>query len=211
MLISFLELFPKYNIKCTGLLHCGANTCQEAEMYNMLNIPEVLWIEALDKQFRIGKEYISKYANQTIIRACLSDVDVEIVTFHVSNNEAQSSSYLELGEHKILHPTVHYVEDIEMTTITVDSLFRLLERDIKHINFLNLDLQGAELKCLKGATKLLKQIDYIYTEVNSRETYIGCPVIEDLDNFLSDFKRVETSELVGGLWGDALYIRKTLL
>lgn len=211
MLIPFTELFPKYNIKCTGILQCGANTCQEAEMYNQLQIPEVLWVEAIDSVFRKGKEHIAKYPNQTIIRACLSDKSGEIVTFHVSNNEAQSSSFLELGEHLRLHPEVHYVEDIEMETITVDALFNLLERNIKHINFLNLDLQGSELLCLKGATKLLKQIDYIYTEVNKIEVYKNCALVTELDEFLSDFTRVETGTWVGEGWTDALYIRKTLL
>lgn len=211
MMIDFKYLFEKYNIKCTGIAHFGANQCQEAEMYNQLGIPEVLWVEALPDVFERGKEHISQYPNQTILKACLGETDNDIVIFHVSNNEAQSSSYLELGEHLRLHPEVHYVQDIEMKTITVDSLFNLLERPDNHINFINADLQGAELLMLKGATNFLKHVDYIYTEVNAGETYIGCPLISDLDNFLVDFERVETSELVGGFWGDSLFIRRNLL
>ena len=208
MLIDFRHLFQRHNINCTGILHIGASTGQEREIYAELNIPEVLWIEAIPNVFEQLKENLSPYVNQIAIKACLGDVDGEEVTFHVSNNEAQSSSYLELGVHKSLHPEVHYIEDIPMETIRLDSLFLFLERDIKHINFINIDVQGAELKVLKGAGKILNQIDYIYVEVNAAETYVGCPLISDLDEFLSDFDRVETSELVGGIWGDALYIRK---
>lgn len=46
------------------------------------------------------------------------------------------------------------------------------------------------------------------TEVNRKELYKMCPMIEDIDSFLLDFdlKRVET-DWIGGTWGDALYIR----
>lgn len=208
MIIDFRGLFERHNIHCTGMLHIGASSGQEREIYAELNIPEVLWIEAIPNVFDKLKENLIPYPNQTAIKCCLGDVDGEKVVFHVSNNEGQSSSYLELGVHATLHPEVHYVEDLPMKTIRLDSLFLMLERDIKHINFLNIDVQGAELKVLKGAGNILNQIDYIYAEVNAAETYIGCPLISDLDEFLSDFERVETSELVGGVWGDALYIRK---
>ena len=79
------------------------------------------------------------------------------------------------------------------------------------INFLNADVQGAELKVLKGLGKYLNQIDYLILEVNAKETYIGCSLIGELDDFLSDYKRVETGQLVGGCWSDALYIKKSLL
>lgn len=208
MLIDFRGLFERHNINCNGILHIGASTGQERYIYEELNITEVLWIEAIPNVFEQLKYNLIPYPNQIAVNACLGDVDGEKVIFHVSNNEAQSSSYLELGVHKTLHPEVHYIEDMPMELIRLDTLFLLLERNIKHINFINIDVQGAELKVLKGAGKILNQIEYIYVEVNAAETYVGCPLIYDLDEFLSDFERVETSELVGGVWGDALYIRK---
>ncbi len=39
-----------------------------------------------------------------------------------------------------------------------------------HFNFLNLDIQGAELKALKSMGDYLNNVDYIYTEVNSDYT-----------------------------------------
>lgn len=46
-------------------------------------------------------------------------------------------------------------------------------------------------------------------EVNKDSVYEGNMLIDDVDNLLTDFQRVET-EWVGD-WGDAWYIRKTLL
>jgi hypothetical protein len=48
-------------------------------------------------------------------------------------------------------------------------------------------------------------------EVNKKETYKGCALVQDIDNYLfDDFKRVETAEWVGDSWSDAFYVRKNL-
>jgi hypothetical protein len=77
-------------------------------------------------------------------------------------------------------------------------------------NFINLDIQGAELKALKGMEEYLHQIDYIYTEVNSDYVYEGCALIGEIDEYLQKFGliRVETKWCGDYKWGDALYIRQ---
>jgi hypothetical protein len=47
----------------------------------------------------------------------------------------------------------------------------------------------------------------MYLEVNEKELYKDCGLINDVDNFLSqyNFKRVLTKMTTHG-WGDALYI-----
>ena len=58
-----------------------------------------------------------------------------------------------------------------------------------HFNFLNLDIQGAELKALKSMGDYLNNVDYIYTEVNSDYVYEDCALITELDDYLSQFKK----------------------
>ena len=55
----------------------------------------------------------------------------------------------------------------------------------------------------------LKQIDYVYCEVNRDEVYENNAYVEEIDKFLSDYNmtRVET-DWAGDIWGDALYIRQ---
>lgn len=209
MMIDFKYLWQKYKIKCTGILHVGSSTAQEAETYSELGVPEVIWIEAIPNIFEQAKLNIAKYKNNFAINACVSDTDGVNVVFNISNNESQSSSYLQFGEHLKIHPTVKYVSSIECTTVRLDTLLRYY--DISSINFLNFDIQGAELDALKGMGDLLEQIDYAYLEVNKRATYIGCPLVEEIDAFLSDFTRVETGQWVGDCWSDSLYIRSSLL
>ena len=75
-------------------------------------------------------------------------------------------------------------------------------------NFLNFDIQGAELKALKGMEEYLPSVDYLYTEVNSDYVYKGCALIGELDEYLKPFglRRVET-KWTDCKWGDAFYMR----
>ena len=78
-------------------------------------------------------------------------------------------------------------------------------------NFLNLDIQGAELLALQGLEDNLKFIDYIYTEINTGEVYKNCAKVNEIDEFLKKygFERVETA-MTSWEWGDAFYIKKGL-
>jgi hypothetical protein len=71
-----------------------------------------------------------------------------------------------------------------------------------------MDVQGYELRVLKGGTKTLNNILALGTEVNIIELYEGCVLMDELDNFLAklNFSRVETNINEFG-WGDALYIK----
>jgi hypothetical protein len=77
-------------------------------------------------------------------------------------------------------------------------------------NFLSIDVQGYELEVMKGFDDLIKNFDFIYTEVNEKHLYKNCPLIFDLDNYLLKFgfERINTYMTHHG-WGDAIY-KKTI-
>jgi FkbM family methyltransferase len=145
-----------------------------------------------------------RYQNLLIENAIVSDV-VENVQFKISNN-GQSSSMLDFGLHSHYHPDVHYVTGFDGTTSLLKDI--LPKYDIQY-NFLNFDIQGAELKALKGMEEHLNTVDYLYTEVNSDYVYKECALIGELDDYLQKFGlfRVET-KWTDCKWGDAFYIRK---
>lgn len=205
MLIDFRQLFPRYNIKPQGVLHIGANVGEEAPVYHELGIKKVIWIEGNPDIFGKLCTNVLKFGHEAI-NAIIGDETGKEVTFHVSNNASQSSSILELGTHKIVHPDVHYVKDIPGKTIRIDYYFK----DLNGYDFLNIDLQGAELMALRGMGDLLEGFKWAYLEVNKAHLYEGCPLVEDLDLFLMGFgfKRIETSWAGNTNWGDALYIKK---
>ena len=217
MLIDFRELFPKYNIKPKGVLHVGANVGEEAPVYLELGITKQVWIEANPVIFEKLKANLQSNPEAIPVNWCISDKCEEVI-FHVSNNGSQSSSILELGTHAQAHPEVHYTEEIKMTAVTIEQVFlahgysnpySTLIKFLPDLDFLNIDLQGAELKALRGMGDRLKQFKWAYLEVNKEELYKGCALIGEIDEYLSGFgfKRVETKWCGATGWGDALYIK----
>lgn len=208
MLIDFRELFPKYGIAPKGALHIGANVGEEAPVYSELVKGRVIWVEANEELIPKLRHNISQYHLQGWIHLLLSDVDGEDVNFNISNNAGQSSSILELGTHKTAHPEVHYIKSIPMKTVRWDSYMNGSE--MINIDFLNIDVQGAELKVLKGMGNLINPFKWIYLEVNKEELYKGCALVGEIDAYLYHygFERVETKWCGNTGWGDALYIKK---
>lgn len=204
MLIPLHHLVKKYNVKFKGILHVGAHECEELSDYlHYLPIHKILWIDALPDKVDFCKK---KYPNVLIENAIVSDV-VEKVKFNISNN-GQSSSILDFGLHATFHPHVTYVDSFEGETKLLKDI--LPKYPIEY-NFLNFDIQGAELKALKGMEEYLDKVQYLYTEVNSDYVYKDCALISELDEYLKQFGliRVETKWCENYRWGDAFYIRST--
>lgn len=206
MLIDFRQLFPKYNIKPKGVLHIGANVGEEAPVYDELGVKNVQWIEGNPEIFPKLIDNIRPYPNQFAMLALVGDKHDEPVNFHVSNNGSQSSSVLELGTHLQQHPEVHYTHDIALTMKRLDVL--LGGKLAFEMDFLNIDLQGAELMALRGLGDLLRNFKWAYLEVNKAEVYKGCAQVEEVDSFMAGFGflRVETKWV--GNWGDACFLHR---
>jgi FkbM family methyltransferase len=112
---------------------------------------------------------------------------------------------------------------VEIETTTLDTFCEAEE--IQEIDFLQLDIQGAELSVLEGANKILaRSILAIQVEVNFSELYINEPLFGDVDKYLriqgftlfdlSAARRVRKDSPIQSinspgqlLWGDALYFR----
>ena len=96
-----------------------------------------------------------------------------------------------------------------MKSRTLNTVF--LENNIKFdlYDFMNVDVQGAELMMLKGATEILPHLQCLYLEVNQKKVYKGSPMVEELDEYLKNwgFNRVETEWFEETGWGDAIYIK----
>jgi FkbM family methyltransferase len=203
MLIPLRELFKRYNINFKGILHVGAHECEELKDYlSFLPINKILWVEALPGKVHICR---SRYPGLLIENAIVSDV-IEQVSFNISSN-GQSSSMLDFGLHSKFHPHVYFIGKFKKETKLLKDI--IVNYDIS-FNFLNFDIQGAELKALKGMEEYLPNVDYVYTEVNSDYVYKDCCLISELDEYLNKFglQRVETKWCQDFKWGDAFYIRK---
>lgn len=205
MLMSLPELVEKHHMNIDGVLHVGAHLAEEAQIYDELGIRNVAWIEANPAVIPKIKAVLASYPNQFVIEALVHAVEGAQVEFNVTNYDGMSSSIFEFGTHPTFSPDTVFVDKLKLVTRTIDSL---TEQFGVVANFLNMDLQGAELLALQGATDFLCEVDFIMTEVNQAEVYVGCAQIGQIDEYLEVFNRVETHWVPDQGWGDALYIRK---
>jgi FkbM family methyltransferase len=201
MLIPLRDLVGKYGLHLTGVLHVGAHQGEENNAYLEAGVAQsnIYWVDAIPE---LCTALATRLPN--VIHAAVSD-EVVNAEFKVTNN-FQSSSLLDLKDHLREHPDIYVTRTIQLTTIKLDTIVE--EHGIR-ANFLNMDIQGAELKCLKGFERNLGMIDIIYTEVNASELYAGCVLLKELDEWLDarGFERRDIAMTSHG-WGDALYLRK---
>lgn len=195
-----------------GVIHIGGHRAEEAEAYAKAGVRNVIWVEANKNLMKHIYDNARKFPlNSKYFCAVISDTDNEEVNLNIANN-GQSSSILELGTHKELHPQVHYVDKVKSYTKRFDTLWRENSNDINIdlYDFINLDIQGAELKALKGFGNLFELANFkaVYTEINFEEVYKGCALAHELDDFLDTkgFHRILTSGEVDA-WQDALYVK----
>lgn len=205
-------LIPFENLPITtpvrGIIHIGAHECEERSGYmKYFNMGDtnVVWIDALCEKTQMMKK---KYPMLRIYNECISKIDDETVSFMIANN-FQSSSILNFKTHMTQHPGVYETKRISLQTKTLKTFYEENHISPTDLNFMNLDIQGAELMALEGAGDILNDIDYIYTEVNIDELYEGCCLLHEMDAHLSKyyFKRVLINMTKHG-WGDAFYVKK---
>ena len=130
-----------------------------------------------------------------------------MLSFNISSN-SQSSSLLNFGSHLINHPDVAVTKIIKVKSQRLDTV--LAGRVVP--DFINLDIQGVELRAIKSLGDLINQVEVIYTEVNKRQVYENCDLIQDVDGYLKKhgFRRIDTRWKIKAGWGDALYVNKKI-
>lgn len=204
MLLDYDALSQKYDMHITGIVHIGAHQGQEYSLYRSNeNVGEIIFFEPNNQNFNILVNNIGDDKRVHCHNIALGPFE-GTATFHTcTGNEGQSNSILQPNLHTSQYPHIVFNGISTVPVQTLDSFGLSPE-----INLLNIDVQGFELNVFLGASKTLRNIDYIYTEVNRAEVYHNCAHVEDLDYFLGKygFKRVETS-WDGETWGDALYIK----
>lgn len=145
----------------------------------------------------------------------ISDINGEL-TFYV-NKSIDTSSFL--PSQKTGLNSDAQVKNTEQLTVPVKTIEEsCAEKNIAHIHILKLDIQGSELKALKGAAKLLKEkrIDVIYTEAYFIQQYVDQPSFAEIALYLSSFG-YQLQDIYNPIYGkgkiawcDAIFVRGDL-
>lgn len=208
MLISLNQLIQKYHLEIDGVIHVGAHHGEEVQMYHNHNIKNIILIEPCAPAFNLLKNKFAAHHHIKLFNCACAAIDGESDMFIETANKGQSNSLLQPIRHLQHYPDITFDNKERVVVRRLDSL----PFDRSKYNLLNMDVQGAEGYVLIGGKETLNEIDYVYTEVNEdgANLYKNATGVSHLDDLLKDFDRVETSWTQQG-WGDALYIRKSLL
>jgi len=180
-------------VKPKRVLHIGAHRAEEADAYAAAGC-EVIWVEA---QKHLADELHA--AGHKVIHAAIWS-EPTLLTLHVTSN-GQSTSLLPLSLHRQRYPDITVTSTSLIETTTIDSLGLT-------VDMLNLDIQGAELEALKGATRTLAGVQWIYTEISIEELYEGQPLEDEITDWLSARGFTQTFRALTDYgWGDCLYVR----
>jgi len=209
-------LFPllkNFNRRLGGVLQVGASYGQELEEI-LENEPSfIILVEPLPEPFEFLTEFTKQYTNITAVQALCLDETGKRITLNVASNDGMSSSVLAPANHLKLVPQVQFNATFEITSITVDDLLvslhaNMAQMEIPQIDTLIIDVQGAELLVLKGATNCLEYISQVFCEVSHGGLYAGDTTFAEIQDFLSVFGFKPVWMQMNGLgWGDALFLK----
>jgi FkbM family methyltransferase len=151
-------------------------------------------------------------------REAMSDKEGEAV-FYVSSGHPdtmeknkdwdygnKSSSLLLPDKLKDTHAWLKFEKQINVKTNTIKNF--CLENNIHEIDYIHMDVQGAELKVLQGAGEFIDTIKSVWLEVETVSLYENQPLKEDVEQFFKKhgfIKHMDTAEVISG---DQLYLNK---
>ena len=209
MLTQLEKLANRYGITPGPVLHAGASSCQERNIYRETGFEPVIWIEALPWVAEEAAKTLNEYPKQEVLCRTLWSVSGELKKFYPSSNEGHSSSLLRFGDHRKIHPKIEQLPPIETRTTKLDDLIEKIGlSDDRRISLLVLDLQGVEFEVLTGAQKILEITDAIITEISLKKLYKNQHTFSEINELLKgfNFKLAYHDLSEEGVMGDALYI-----
>ena len=198
------KVFQKWNIQPKGVIHIGANFCNERGFYMQAGCDDskVVWVEAIPEICNRCKQV---FPHAILLNEAISDSECDI-EFMVSSNNGESSSILEFAEHAHIYPSVKEAGRIKMRTISLTNMLNKYNLDVNNYDFLAMDIQGAEMNALRGMKDIIKKFKFIVLEVSIFELYKSQGLLNDIMDFLRvyGFSLIDMEMNAEG-WGDALF------
>jgi FkbM family methyltransferase len=144
---------------------------------------------------------------------------VGIAEFHVSSGRPphaspdedwdygnKSSSLLAPDLHLQVHPWVSFDRVQSVPVLTLAEY--CATAGIGQVDFIHLDVQGAELQVLRGAGPMLETTRAVWLEVESVPLYAGQPLKADVERFMAERGFTLLVDAVRRISGDQLYVRR---
>lgn len=202
----------------SAVIDVGANngmTC--AHWLKKFPDAHVYAIEAQHSYLNDLKAIERQHPNRLTIWNFAASDKKEEIQFFIHEDHLSSSSTLQSTN--ISHDLLPFTRKTRIETVTalpIDDLIESANISLKSNTLLKLDVQGAELKVLKGAKKTLSSIQQIFCEINLQDLYEGQAKLIDilalLENYgfrLSGFSEQFHTEAGNAIYFDAVFSKTT--
>jgi FkbM family methyltransferase len=211
-----LDLLFK-NVKPKIIFEIGAAQSEDTIKYAQ-KFPKasIYAFEPLPVNYEKGKVNIQKHAikNVNLYNIGMSDKEGKSQFFVSSLNSnpspnsiadgLRSSSLFSPGKHLAIYTNVLFDNSTYINCITLDIFCK--QHEINHIDFIQMDVQGAELLVLRGGMNALKKTDVIWLEVSNIDLYSNQPKANDIHNFMKSNGFKLLIDALGEVYGDRLYV-----
>jgi len=159
--------------------------------------PKVFCFEPDPRAIARFKSNVKNHPDIKLFEIALCDYDGKVDFFQSDGHKRDehrtrmpdgwdlSGSIRQPKEHLITHPWIKFENKIEVPAMTLDTWCN--EQNIETIDFIWMDVQGAEIDVFRGGGNSLKKTRFIYTEYSNRELYEGQMNLQQLTEYLKDF------------------------
>lgn len=204
--ISYSIISDEFIRECVGkedptILEIGSNDGSQALRFlEIFKNPRIYCFEPDPRAISRFKAKVGSRSNISFFEIALSNHNGEI-EFHQSGghlNKEQletmpngwdlSGSIRQPKDHIIAHPWVKFDQIVKVSTSTLDTWCE--QNGIGTIDFIWMDVQGAEIDVFKGGKKALRKTRFLYSEYNNRELYKGQLNLKQMIKFLNKFEVV---------------------
>lgn len=213
-------LYQIYN-KNEDLIIFDIGACEgESSIFYSEHFPnaKLYTFEPVPSNFELVKRNTASYPSINPFQIALSNQN-GTATFHVSSGTPnnidendktdygnKSSSLLSPELHTSTHKWLKFENKIEVKTQILSDFCK--EKEIQKIDFIHIDVQGAELMVFEGAHEFIKKIDCIWMEVEEVELYKGQPLKPDVEKFMYERGFFKVLDTTNGQAGDQFYAQK---
>ncbi len=208
-------------VKVNIIFDIGAHIGNITAIYKKVFPDSTIYcFEPSPSTFKILQKRFKNDTSVKVFRIAISDKTGE-TQFFINKNEATNSLLPVMESSKKF---VNNIKDLETKNIikvfssTLDEFCE--DKNIEEIHILKMDIQGAELKALKGAERMLteKRIWLIFTEIMFIPLYKNqslfhdiCKFLYEKNYFLFNFYNLRYTPSLRIKWGDAIFLNPRVI
>ena len=179
------------------VLHVGAHYGQDRRSYLLLGVKEIIWGEASKATAAMLR---ARFPDDKVVEGIFWDKSGLQINFFESADTQNSSAIKPIN-----------LESFSLTnglTVTIDEV--MSQKSSNEIIMIVLDVQGAEMDVLKGATETLKRAKYVVIEIALKsQGYEKAPTETEIGIFMKSQGFTKSIDRVShdGSYKDQLYIK----